>query len=158
MMWSSLANTLSTGIVMLLEVDLAPAELELALHELVVLVEVLEPLLGGLARMVRAVGDPLLHAQEVQELLLVVHDLEHVEVVLRQRAHRRHHREHRAHELARQVAVRLDQAVDVLRASRLRVHRLMKPWPRRSSLLSAWKSTGVMVRTRFLTVSGWSAA
>ena len=64
--------------------------------------------------MVRAVRDPLLHAQEVQKLLLVVHDLEQVEVVLRERAHGRHHREHRAHQLARQVAVRLDQAVDVL--------------------------------------------
>src|SRR4051794_4245738 len=97
-----------------LQIDLAPAQLQLAFDELVVLVEVLEPLLGGLARMVRAVGDPLLHAQEVEELLLVVHDLDEVEVVLRERAHRRHHREHRAHELAGQVAVRLDQAVDVL--------------------------------------------
>src|SRR4051812_19552107 len=47
------------------ELDLAAAEHELALHELVVLVEVLEPLLRGLARVVRPVGDPLLHAQEV---------------------------------------------------------------------------------------------
>src|SRR4051794_2553131 len=76
-----------------LQVDPAPTQLQLAFDELVVLVEVLEPLLGGLAGMVRAVRDPLLHAQEVQKLLLVVHDLEQVEVVLRERAHGRHHRE-----------------------------------------------------------------
>src|SRR3954447_8721357 len=98
-----------------LQVDHLATELQLAFYELVVLVEVLEPLLGGLAGMVRAVRNPLLHAQKVQKLLLVVHDLEQVEVVLGQRAHGRHHREHRAHELARQVAVGLDQAVDVLR-------------------------------------------
>src|SRR3954454_23245366 len=51
-----------------LQVDLAPAQLQLAFDELVVLVEVLEPLLGGLARVVRAVGNPLLHAQEVEKL------------------------------------------------------------------------------------------
>ena len=65
--------------------------------------------------MVRPVGDPFLHAQEVQQLLLVVHDLEHVEVVLQHRPHRRHHREDRAHEVARQRAVGIDQPVDVLR-------------------------------------------
>src|SRR5215213_1922379 len=96
-----------------LQIDLAPAQLQLALDELVVLVEVLQPLLGGLAGMVWAVRNPLLHAQEVQEFFLVVHDLEQVEVVLRERAHRRHHREHRAHELAGQVAVGLDETVDV---------------------------------------------
>src|SRR3712207_8609924 len=51
---------------------------------------VLQPLLGGLARVVRPVRDPLLHAQEVQKLLLVVHDLEQIEVVLRECAHRGH--------------------------------------------------------------------
>src|SRR5215218_8339689 len=45
-----------------LQIDLAPAQLEFAFHELVVLVEVLQPLLGGLARMVRAIGEPFLHA------------------------------------------------------------------------------------------------
>src|SRR3954470_9039468 len=59
-----------------LQIDLAPAQLQLAFDKLVGLVEVLEPLLGGLAWVMRAVGDPLLHAQEVQKLLLVVHDLD----------------------------------------------------------------------------------
>src|SRR5215218_3189845 len=43
------------------EVDPPAAELELVPGQLVLLVEVLQPLPGGLARVVRAVGDPLLH-------------------------------------------------------------------------------------------------
>src|SRR5215212_1171356 len=66
------------------EIDLAAAQLQFALNQLVVLIEVLEPLLGGLARVVRAIGDPLLHAQEVEELFLVVHDLDEIEVVFGQ--------------------------------------------------------------------------
>ena len=96
------------------QVDLAAVQLELVPDQLVVLVEILEPLLGGLAGVMRPVGDPLLHAQEVQQLLLVVDDLEKIEVVFQHGAHRRHHREDRAHELARQRAMRLDEAVDVL--------------------------------------------
>src|SRR5215204_127298 len=45
----------------ILQVDPAPAQLQLAFYEFVVLVEVFEPLLGGLARMVRAIRDPFLH-------------------------------------------------------------------------------------------------
>ena len=41
---------------------------------------------------------------------------------------------------------------------RLRVHRLMKPWFGRPSAWSWWKSTGVIVRIRFFTRSGYSAA
>ena len=84
-MWSSLAKTLSTGMVMSSSSTLRPPSSNSPFDQLVVLVEVLQPLLGGLARMVRPVGEPLLHAQEVQELLLVVDDVEQVEVVLGQR-------------------------------------------------------------------------
>ena len=42
--------------------------------------------------------------------------------------------------------------------SRLRCHRLMKPNSRFSSSSSAWKSTGVIVRIRFFTRRGSSAA
>src|SRR5215207_7641305 len=45
-----------------LQIDLAAAQLEFAFHEFVVLVEVLQPLLGGLAWMMRAIGEPFLHA------------------------------------------------------------------------------------------------
>ena len=103
--------------------------------------------------MMRAVGDPFLHAQEVQKLLLVVHDLEQVEVVLGQRAHRRHHREHRAHELARQVAVSLNQPVDVLR---LQAAGPQIDEAEAEALLVriGMEVPGVIVRTRFFTVSG----
>src|SRR3954454_23112896 len=72
-----------------LQVDHLATELQLAFYELVALVEILQPMLGGLARMMRPVRDPLLHAQEVQKLLLVIHDLKQIEVVLRERAHGR---------------------------------------------------------------------
>ena len=64
--------------------------------------------------MVRTVRDPFLHPQEIQKLLVVVDDFEQIEIVFHQRAHRRHLREHRAHEFARQIAVGIDQPVDIL--------------------------------------------
>src|SRR3984893_8344050 len=97
------------------QVHLPAIDRERGLDQLVVLIKVLEPLLGGFAGMMGAIGDPLLHAQEVEELLLVVHDFQHIEIVLHQRAHRRHHGEYRTHELARKVAVGLDKPIDIFR-------------------------------------------
>ena len=114
MMWSSSAKTLSTGSVIAARSTRRPVELQFVLHQLVLLIEILQPLLGSLAGMVRPVGDPFLHAQQVQQLRLVVDDVEQVEIVFHQRAHRRHLGEHRTHELARQAAVGIDQPVDVL--------------------------------------------
>src|ERR1700730_2978846 len=88
---------------------------ERVFDQLVVLIKLLEPLLGGLAGMMRSIGDPLLHAQEVEELLLVIHHFQHIEVVLHQRAHRRHHGEQRTHKLARKVAIGLYQPIDIFR-------------------------------------------
>ena len=68
---------------------------------------------GGLAGMMRPVGEPLLHAKEVHELVFVIDDIDQIKIVFRQRAHRRHHREHRAHELAGQHPIRLDQFIDI---------------------------------------------
>ena len=132
------------------QVDRAPAELELAAHQLVVLVQVHQPLLGRLAGVVRPVGEPLLHAQEVEQLLLVVEGVEQAEVVLGQRCARRHLREHEAHQLAGQVAVGLDQAVDVLAAQAARPQVDEAVVAARPSAWSGWKSTGVIVRIRFL--------
>ena len=100
--------------VSLLQVDGLAAELERALGQPVLLVEIDQPLLGGGARVMRAVGKPLLHAQEVHELLVVLDDVEEVEVVLGHGADRRHQLEDRGHDLAGQVAEGVDQLVDVV--------------------------------------------
>ena len=63
------------------EVDPASAQLPLVLDQLVVLVEVLQPLLGCLTGVMRPVGQPFLHPQEVEQLSVVVDDVEEVEVV-----------------------------------------------------------------------------
>ena len=97
------------------QVDAASGELELARDKLVVLVEVLEPLLRRFARVIRPVGEPLFHAQEIQELLFVAHDVEKTDAVLGEAGQRRHHRKHEAHQIAGKIAVGLDQPVDVLR-------------------------------------------
>src|SRR6516165_792385 len=97
------------------KVHLPAVDRERVLDQLVVLIKILKPLLGGLAGMMRSIGDPLLHAQEVDELLLVIQHFQHVEIVLHKRAHWRHHREDRTHELARQVAIGVDQPIDVFR-------------------------------------------
>ena len=44
------------------ELDFPSAELELVLNQLVFLIQILEPLLGGFTGVVRAVGQPLFHA------------------------------------------------------------------------------------------------
>ena len=78
--------------------------------------------------MMRAVGEPLLHAQEVEQLLLVVDDVEHAEVVLGQR---------RASGVIVENTKLMSSPGRLPLASirrsmssgvRLRVHRLMKPW------------------------------
>src|SRR6266404_1878114 len=53
------------------QIDAPSSELELVTYQLVVLIEVDQPLLGRLSGVVRPVRDPLFHAQEVQEFLLV---------------------------------------------------------------------------------------
>jgi hypothetical protein len=41
--------------------------------------------------MMRAVGKPFLHPQEVHEFRFVVDDIDEIDIVFGQRAHRRHH-------------------------------------------------------------------
>ena len=62
----------------------------------------------------RTVGQPLLHAQEVQKLLFVGGGGDQVEIVLRQGPDWRHHLENGGHDLARQIAEGPDQPPDVL--------------------------------------------
>ncbi len=96
--------------------------------------------------------------RKFSSLLASSSDVEQAEVVLGEARERRHHREHEAHQLARQVAVRLDQPVDVLAAQAARPQVDEAVLLCRPSAWSAWKSTGVIVTIRFFTFSGCSAA
>ena len=58
------------------------ADLAAALDQLVLLEELLDELAERFAGLVRAVEDPLLHAQEVLELVRVVQDIDDADVLL----------------------------------------------------------------------------
>ena len=64
--------------------------------------------------MMRPVGQPLFHAQEIQNLVPAIEDVQHVDVIFGQTAHGRHHREHHTHEFSGQIAEGIDDPIDVL--------------------------------------------
>ena len=64
--------------------------------------------------MVRAVRQPLLHAQEIQELVPVLADVDEGQAVFGEAAEGRHHREEGPADLARHVAEGVDHQVDLL--------------------------------------------
>jgi hypothetical protein len=84
----------------------------------------------------RAIGQPLFHAQKVEQLLFVVDDIEQSQVVLGQARERGHVGEDEAHELTGRLpfaSIRRSTSSGL----RLRVHRLMNPWSVRPSAWSA---------------------
>src|SRR6516165_1535514 len=96
------------------QVNPAARQLEGAVDQAVVLVKLLQPLLGGLAGMMRSVGEPLLHAKEVHELVFVSDD---IGVIIENT------------ELMNSPGNTpyVSTSLSISAGSRLRVHKLMKP-------------------------------
>src|SRR5439155_1115935 len=62
------------------EIDRFASDLDLALDQLVPLIEILHELPVGLPGLVRAVEDPLLHTEKVEQLLVIVQNLDQVQI------------------------------------------------------------------------------
>ena len=66
----------------LFQIDLFPTERELPIYQFVRLVEILDELAEGFPSLVGAIEDPLLHAQEIDQLGLIVQDVGQTQVLL----------------------------------------------------------------------------
>ena len=89
------------------------ADHQAAVDEGVLLIEVLDELAEGLAGLVGAVEDPLLHAQEVLDLIRVVQDVDHIDVLLAGEAEGLQGQEGPVEDLTGDVAHGIDRQVDV---------------------------------------------
>ena len=86
---------------------------EFAADEPVLPIEIVEPLLGGTAGMGGTICQPFLHPQEVHQLGVVLAGLDQGQIVLRKTSHRCHQREGHAADFAGNIAVGVDQQIDV---------------------------------------------
>ena len=134
----------------LAEVDRLVAQLELALDQLVALVQLLDELAEGLAGDGDVVVGPLLHREVVLDELVVVHLVEERDVLAVVILHRLHHLEAGLEERGRDVAEGIDQGVDVEVIG-------VRPEGHQRLSLPAAKSMGAAMMVRVLTRSGLRA-
>ena len=97
----------------ILQIHFLTRQHDAAVDEAVALIEVLDELTEGLAGLIRAVEDPLLHAQEVLHLVRIIEHVDHVDVLLTGQAEGLERQKGPVQQLARDVAHGVDCEVDV---------------------------------------------
>src|SRR5258708_34573676 len=70
-----------------LQVDLTAGQDKAAIHQAILLVEILQPLLRRLTGMMEAARKPLLHPQKIHEFLLSMDDVAQLYIIFRDPAH-----------------------------------------------------------------------
>ena len=96
-----------------LQVNPVAADLDFALHQFVALVKISGELAAGRAGLVRAVEDPLLHAHEGGQAVLVIQDIQRVQVLLPGQLVGPQHQEQPVQTLAGDIAQRVHGQVHV---------------------------------------------
>src|SRR5690348_3040193 len=95
------------------EVDDPPPDLDLSLDEFVALIKVFDELTVRFPDLVRAIEDPLLHAEKIQQLFFVIHHIDQLEVFANTQLKRLQHQKSKVHVFARDVPKGIDHPIHV---------------------------------------------